>query len=61
MNHTDYFGKLMLNMFHRKIRVNDGFGVSQVVTSKQNDKKGKENEKSQKIRRCGVANIVERR
>ena len=34
LDHIDYFDKFMVNIFHRKIRVNDGFGVSLVVNSK---------------------------
>ena len=32
----------MVNMLHRKIRVNDGFEVSKVVTSTQDKKNDKE-------------------
>ena len=32
----------MMNMFHCKIRVNDGFGVSIVVTSTQDHKEDSE-------------------
>ena len=42
MNHIDYFEKLMVNIIHRKIRVNDGFGVSKVVTSIQDKKEDNE-------------------
>ena len=58
MHHTDYFEKLMVNMPHRTIRVNDGFGVSKVVTSTQ-DKK--EDEKPLKNSRSGIASIFGRR
>ena len=32
----------MVNIFHRKVSVNDDFGVSKVVTSTQHKKKDKE-------------------
>ena len=32
----------MVNMIHRKVRVNDGFGVSKVMTSTQDKKEDKE-------------------
>ena len=35
----------MVNMLHRKIRVNDGFGISKVVTSTQDKKEYKEHGK----------------
>ena len=38
LNHADYFEKLMMNMVQRKIRVNDGFGISKMVTSTQDKK-----------------------
>ena len=41
----------MVNMFHRKIRVNDGFGIAKVVTSTQDKREDKEHGKSPKIRR----------
>ena len=44
-NDIDYFEKLMVNRLHRKIRVNDGFGVLKVVTSTQDKKQDKESEK----------------
>ena len=47
-NHVDYFEKLMVNMLHRKIRVNEGFGVSKVVTSTHDKKEDKERGKPQK-------------
>ena len=54
-NHTDYFEKLTVHMLHRKIRVNDGCGVSKAVTSTQDKKKDEERGKPQKNRRCGIA------
>ena len=51
----------MVNVLHRKIRVNDGFGVSKVVTSTQNKKEDKEHGNCQKIQRCGIGSIVGRR
>ena len=47
-NYTDYFEKLMVNILHRKIRVNDGYGVSKAVTSTQDKKKDEEYGKSRK-------------
>ena len=38
----------MVNMFHCKKRVNDGFDVSKVVTSIQDEKEDKEHEKPPK-------------
>ena len=35
----------MVSMFHRKIRVNDGLGVSKVVTSAQDKKEDKKHGK----------------
>ena len=35
----------MVNVFHREIRVNDGFGVLKVVTSTQDKKKYEEHGK----------------
>ena len=43
-NHA--FEKLVVNTLHRKIRVNNGFCVSKVVTSTQDKKKDKERGKS---------------
>ena len=34
LNHTDYCEKLMVNMLHHKIHVNDDFGISKEVASK---------------------------
>ena len=48
LNHINYFEKLMVNMLHRKIRVNDSFDVSKVVSSIQDKKENKEHGKSQK-------------
>ena len=45
----------MVNMLHRKIRANDGFGVSKVATSRLQTRN---TENRQKIRRCGIINIV---
>ena len=56
--HTDYFEKLMVNMLHRKICVNNGLGVSKVLTLKFQTR-NTENYKN--IRWCRIANIVERR
>ena len=64
MNHTGYFEKLMVNMLHHKIRVNDGFGVSKVVTSPQDKKTDKEHgklSKNLKMLNCEIASIVGRR
>ena len=44
-------------MLHRKTRVNDGFGVSNVGTSTQNKKEDRERGKPPKIRRCGIASV----
>ena len=52
------FGKLMVNILYRKIRVNDDIGVSKVVTSRLQTR-NKENH--QKIRRCEIASIVGQR
>ena len=38
----------MVNMIHRKIRVNDGFGVSKVPISTQDKKEDKEHGKPPK-------------
>ena len=52
----------MVNMLHHKIRVNDGFGVSKVVMLKQDKKEDRKHGKTaKKIRRCGIASIVEKR
>ena len=32
LNHIDYFEKLIVYVLHRKIRVNDEFGILKVVT-----------------------------
>ena len=49
LNRTDYVDKFMVNVLQRKISVNDGFGVSKVVTSTKQDKKeDKEHGKSPK-------------
>ena len=48
----------MVNLLRRKVRVNDGLGVSKVVTSRL---QSKNMENGQKIRGCGAANIVEQR
>ena len=45
----------MVNMLNGKIRVNDSFGVSKVVTSTQDKKEDKEHKNGQKTRRCGIA------
>ena len=58
LDHTDYFEKLMVNVFHREIHVNDGFGVSEVVTSTQDNKKDNDHGKPPKIRIYGIASIV---
>ena len=42
LNHADSFETLMENMPKRKIRVNDGFGVSKVMISTQYKKEDKE-------------------
>ena len=34
LNHTDHFEKLMVNMLHRKIRLNEDFGVLKAMTSR---------------------------
>ena len=34
LNQTDYFEKFMVNMLNRKIPVNDGFDVSNLVISR---------------------------
>ena len=47
-NLTDYFEKLMVNILHRKIRVNDGFAVLNMVTSTQVKKEDKERGKPPK-------------
>ena len=39
----------MVNMLHRKIHVNDGFGVSKVMTSTHDKKEDKKRGKLQKI------------
>ena len=39
---VNHFEKLMVNMLHRKIRANYGFGVSKVATSIQDKKKDEE-------------------
>ena len=41
--------KLRVNIFHREIRVNDGFGVAEVLSSKLGKKKGMEHGKPLKI------------
>ena len=58
LNHTDYFKKLTMNMLHRKIRVNGGFGFSKVVIWRLQIRNI---ENHQKSRRCGIASIVGRR
>ena len=47
-NHTDYFEKLMVNMLHRNVRVNDGLGVSKAVISTQDKREDKEHRKPPK-------------
>ena len=42
----------MVNMLHHKIHVNDGFGVSKVVTSTQDKKEDKELGNSPINRKC---------
>ena len=45
----------MVNVFHRKIRMKDGFGVSKVETSTQDEKEDKEHgklQKNSKMRNC---------
>ena len=41
LNHTDYFEKLMVNLLNRKICVNDGLGISNVVTSRNTRNRSK--------------------
>ena len=48
LNHTYYFEELVVNMLHHKTHVNDGFGVTKVVTSIQNKKEDKEHGKPSK-------------
>ena len=47
--HTDYFEKFIVNMVLRKIPVNDGFGVSKMVTSTEDKKNYKKQGKPPKI------------
>jgi hypothetical protein len=49
----------MVNMFHHKIRVNDDFGVSKVVTLTQDKKEDKECGKPSEHSK--IASIVDRR
>ena len=58
---VSYFEKLMMNMLRCKIRVNDGFGISKVVTSTQDEKKARTWKTAKKIRKCGISCIVGRR
>ena len=48
LNRTDYFEELMVNMPHRKIRVNNCFGVSKVLTSIQDKKEDQKQRKPPK-------------
>ena len=45
LNHTDYFEKIIVNKLHRKTTVNDGFSVSKVMTSTQDEKEDEEHGK----------------
>ena len=47
-NQTDYFEELMVNMVHSKTRVNDGFGVSKVMTSTRGKEEDNEHGKPPK-------------
>ena len=39
LNYSDYFERFMVNMLQHKLRLNDDFDVSKVVTSTQDKKK----------------------
>ena len=51
-NHTDYLEKLMVNMLHRKKRVNDGFSVSKLEISMLQTRNTENPSKSTKMWNC---------
>ena len=52
LNHIHYLEKLIVNMLHRKIRMNDDFGISKEVTLRLHTKTMKNHQKNWKMWNC---------